>query len=106
MLVINGGLHPKFDADGSSRYVRNGVGIRADGTPLFVISNEEVSVGKLARFFRDELKVRNALYFDGSVSSLWDPSNGRRDAFVPLGPMVVVFKPAASKPGHEDPAKP
>jgi prepilin-type processing-associated H-X9-DG protein len=48
----------------------------------------------MARFFRDELKARNALYFDGSVSSLWDPANGRRDAHVPLGPLVVVLKPA------------
>jgi uncharacterized protein YigE (DUF2233 family) len=106
MLVINGGLHPKFDPDGTSRYIRNGVGIGPGGTPFFVISNDPVSFGKLARFFRDELKVRNALYFDGSVSSLWDPANGRRDTYVPLGPMVVVFRAAASKPGHEGRARP
>ena len=94
MLVIGGKLHPRFEADGRSRYVRNGVGIAPDGTPLFVISVEPVSFGKLARFFRDGLKVRDALYFDGSVSALWDPVNGRRDSHVPLGPMVVVFRPA------------
>ncbi len=95
MLVIDGRLHPKFDADGTSRYVRNAVGIAADGTPLFVITTDVVSFGKLARFFRDRLKVKNALYLDGSVSSLWDPANGRMDDFVELGPMIVVFKRGA-----------
>lgn len=106
MLVVDGKLHPKFDPDGTSRHIRNGVGIAPDGTPMFVISNDQVSFGRLARFFRDELKTRNALYFDGSVSSLWDPINGRRDAHVPIGPMVVVFKPAASAPDREGPARP
>ena len=93
MLVIDGKIHPKFDADGQSRFIRNGVGIGPGGRPLFVISNEVVSFSKLARFFRDGLKTKNALYFDGSVSSLWDPANGRMDAGVPLGPMIVALKP-------------
>jgi uncharacterized protein YigE (DUF2233 family) len=99
MLIIDGKLHPRFDPDGQSRNIRNGVGIAPDGTPVFVISEDPVSFGKLARFFRDSLKTRNALYFDGSVSSLWDPASGRQDSFTPLGPIVVVFKPAASAPG-------
>ena len=92
MLVINGKIHPAFDPDGSSRFIRNGVGIRASGRPVFVISDDAVSLGKFARFFRDQLKARNALFFDGAVSALWDPANGRRDLTKPLGPMVVVFK--------------
>lgn len=95
MLLIEGKLHPKFDPDGISRYVRNAVGIGPDGDPLFVITTDVVSFGKLARFFRDQLKARNALYLDGSVSSLWDPANGRMDNFTDLGPLVVAFKPAA-----------
>jgi uncharacterized protein YigE (DUF2233 family) len=92
MLVINGKIHPAFDPDGSSRFIRNGVGIAASGRPVFVISDDAVSLGKFARFFRDQLKSRNALFFDGAVSALWDPANGRRDLTKPLGPMVVVFK--------------
>lgn len=92
MLVIDGQLHPKFDADGQSRFVRNGVGIGADGTALFAISEEAVSFGKFARLFRDGLGCRNALYFDGSVSSLWDPANERRDDVAPLGPMIVATR--------------
>ena len=96
MLLIDGKLHPKFDPDGMSRFVRNGVGIAPDGAPLFVISPDTVSFGKLARFMRDRLRVRDALYFDGSVSSLWDPAANRMDAFTELGPMVVVFRPPSS----------
>ena len=112
MLVIDGQIHPEFDADGESRFIRNGVGIGPGGRPLFVISNEVVSFGKFARFFRYGLKARNALYFDGSVSSLWDPAAGRQDAGVPLGPIIVAMKPApatrseASAPGREGRAIP
>ena len=106
MLVIEGKLHPAFEPDGESRNIRNGVGIAPDGTPVFVISEDLVSFGKFARLFRDELKAKNALYFDVSVSSLWDPANGRRDARAELGPMVVAFKPAESAPGRGDRAKP
>jgi uncharacterized protein YigE (DUF2233 family) len=105
MLVIEGKLHPAFERDGESKYVRNGVGIGPDGTAIFVISQDPVSFGKLGRLFRDQLHVRNALYFDGSVSSLWNPADGRQDSFVPLGPMVVVFRDAGSAPGREGRAR-
>jgi uncharacterized protein YigE (DUF2233 family) len=106
MLVIAGKLHPAFDHDGSSRHIRNGVGIAPDGRPRFVISEDSVSLGKFARFFRDQLKCRDALFFDGAVSALWDPANHRRDVTVPLGPLVVAFKPAESKPGRAGRATP
>lgn len=106
MLVIDGKLHPAFEPDGQSKNIRNGVGIAPDGTAMFAISEEPVSFGKFARLFRDDLHAKNALYFDGSVSSLWDPANGRQDAFAPLGPIVVVFRGAESKPGREGPARP
>jgi uncharacterized protein YigE (DUF2233 family) len=106
MLVIDGKLHPAFDHDGTSRHTRNGVGIAPSGTALFVISDGPVSLGKFARFFRDGLKSRDALFFDGAVSALWDPANGRRDVTKPLGPMVVAFRPEASKPGPGGRARP
>ena len=62
-----------------------------------MLSEDPVSFGKFARFFRDGLKARNALFFDGAVSALWDPAKGRRDITNPLGPMVVAFKPASEK---------
>ena len=92
MLVIDGKLHPAFDRDPTSKHFRNGVGIGPDGTPMFVISADPVSFGKFARFYRDSVKAKNALFFDGAVSSLWDPAEDRMDSHAPLGPMVVVFR--------------
>ena len=92
MLVIDGKLHPAFEHDGMSRNIRNGVGVTG-AKALFVISDDPVSFGKFARFFRDRLKARNALFFDGSVSALWDPANGRRDLTKPLGPIIVAYRP-------------
>jgi uncharacterized protein YigE (DUF2233 family) len=95
MLVIEGKIHPRFERDGQSRNIRNGVGIAPDGNSVFVISEDFVSFGRFARFFRDSIGEKNALYFGGSVSSLWDPAGNRSDSFVQIGPMVVVFRPAA-----------
>lgn len=89
MLVINGEMHPEFQEDGPSKAIRNGVGIDAQGKAHFVIANEPLSFGKLARFFRDELETPNALFLDGNVSSLWDPATGRMDARR-VGPLLVV----------------
>ena len=98
MLVVDGNLHPAFSEDGTSRYVRNGVGVVGDHTALFVISDGPVSFGKMARFFRDDLNSANALYFDGAVSSLWAPSLNRMDTGFPLGPLVVITSPSPSRP--------
>ena len=94
MLVIDNALNPHFQTDGPSRNIRNGVGVTASGATYFAISQAPVSFGKFARLFRDALNCPNALYFDGSVSSLWAPSLGREDHGRALGPMIVVLETA------------
>ena len=91
MLVVAGRLHPRFDADGPSRLIRNGVGVRGPGLAFAAIAEEPVSFGRFARLFRDGLGCPDALFLDGSVSSLWDPGAGRMDPHPALGPMLVVF---------------
>ena len=94
MLVIDGDLHPRFLADATSRPVRNGVGVSADGqTARFVLSADQVTLHEFGRFFRDALKAPNALYFDGSISRLHAPELGRDDIGFPLGPIVGVAVP-------------
>jgi uncharacterized protein YigE (DUF2233 family) len=88
MLVIKGKIHPKFSETGTSRKLRNGVGVDAAGRAYFVISDNAVTFWEFASLFRDELKTDNALFFDGSISSLYAPELGRNDGFLPLGPMV------------------
>ena len=92
MLVIDGRLHPRFQANGPSLNIRNGVGVADPYTAWFAISDEPVSFGRFARFFRDRLRCRNALFLDGTVSSLWDPAAGHRDQAYPIGPIVAVFR--------------
>lgn len=89
MLVIDGELHPRFLPGSDSRYIRNGVGVSRDfQTAWFVISDRAVTFHDFARFFRDELGARNALYFDGSISRLYAPALNRADWGRPMGPIV------------------
>ncbi len=97
MLLIDGKLHPEISTDGESRLVRNGVGIDGQGRAHFVISNAPISFGKLARFYRDELSVSDALYLDGNVSALWNPATGRLDTGAAIGPLIVVEKKASAE---------
>jgi uncharacterized protein YigE (DUF2233 family) len=88
MLVIDGKLHPKFSATGVSEKIRNGVGVKDDGTVVFAISDTAVNFHSFASLFRDTLGCQNALFLDGSISSLYAPELGRSGGLAPLGPMV------------------
>lgn len=95
MLVIDGKLHPRFLEDSNSRFIRNGVGTSKDGQHVyFAISNERVTFHQFGRFFRDFLKVPQALYFDGKVSRLYAPNLSRSDTGFPLGPIIGTVIPA------------
>lgn len=98
MLVIHGRIHPEFDRYGVMGKTRNGVGVRDPQTAYFVISEDEVSLAKIARLFRDVLGCRDALYLDGGISSLWVPGDGRRDSHSLLGPMIIVRDRAPRRP--------
>jgi uncharacterized protein YigE (DUF2233 family) len=94
MLVIDGALHPRFLEDGTSRYIRNGVGVSADGREVVIaISDRRVNFHQFARFFRDALKIRNALYLDGNISRLHAPAIGRTDGGFPMGPILGTVAP-------------
>lgn len=90
MLVIDGKLHPQITNDGPSKAIRNAVGIDQQGRAHFVMSDQPLSFGQLARFYRDELETPNALFLDGNVSVLWDPVADRLNSSAPIGPIIVV----------------
>jgi uncharacterized protein YigE (DUF2233 family) len=90
MLVIDGAIHPRFLIDSTSRYRRNGVGVTDAGEVVFAISEAAVTFHEFARFFRDELKTPNALYFDGSISRLYSLELRRNDPGPAMGPIVAV----------------
>ena len=90
MLVISGRLHPSFLADSPSLKTRNGVGVTSDGKVIFAISDGPVRFHDFATLFRDDLNCPNALFLDGSISSVDIPEWRRRDSLFPLGPIIAV----------------
>ena len=92
MLVIDGEIHPKFSAQGTSYQRRNGVGAPDSHTLVFAISEGSVNFHSFARLFRDRLGCRNALFLDGSISSLHASELSRSDGFFDVGPIVALAK--------------
>lgn len=94
LLLIDGALHPRFLPESTSLNFRNGVGVSDDGqTGYFVISDEPVTFHRFARFFRDVLGLKQALYFDGRVSRMFAPELDRLDWGLPMGPVVGLVVP-------------
>ncbi|MDR3415213.1 MAG: phosphodiester glycosidase family protein [Nevskia sp.] len=93
LLLHAGRIHPAFRENSDSRLIRNGVGVPAQDQALFVISDTPVNFHQFATLFRDGLHCPDALYLDGSVSSLYAPQLGRSDRLVPLGPLIGVAAP-------------
>ncbi|RFZ89350.1 hypothetical protein D0Y60_01595 [Shinella sp. WSJ-2] len=92
MLVIDGQIHPRFLPDATSLQIRNGVGILPDGHVAFAISNDPVRFHDFATLFRDRLQSKNALFLDGSISSLYAPEIRRRDRDAVMGTIIAVVK--------------
>ena len=89
MLVIDGSLHPRFLPGSTSLKIRNGVGVRPDGTALFALSEAPLNFHSFARLFRDELGAPDALYLDGTISRLHIRAE-RSDGGLRMGPVVGV----------------
>jgi uncharacterized protein YigE (DUF2233 family) len=95
MLVIDGELHPAFIEGSTDLKERDGVGLSSPTMVHFAISEGSVSFHDFARFFRDDLGCRNALFLDGgSAPGLFAPELDRDDrpGHGGYGPLVAVVK--------------
>jgi uncharacterized protein YigE (DUF2233 family) len=94
MLVLRGTDtdSPVMDAKSTSLKIRNGVCAPSPDTAVFAISDAPLTFYVFAKFFIDELGCREALYLDGSISSLYAPQVGREDDRRDLGPMFGVVR--------------
>jgi uncharacterized protein YigE (DUF2233 family) len=90
LLVFDGKLHPKFNPQSTSALFRNGVGVPEPRTVLFAISEEPVNFYQFATLFRDALHCPNALFLDGTISSLHAPALKRSDKKMDLGPIIGI----------------
>lgn len=75
LLLIDGKINPKFNPNSKSFYVRNGVGVLANGKLLFAISKEPIRFYDFANYFK-KMGCKSALYLDGYVSRIYLPSRG------------------------------
>jgi uncharacterized protein YigE (DUF2233 family) len=90
LMLYGGQLNSHINPQGTSRLIRNGVGVVSANEVVFVISEDPVTFYDFAVLFRDRLHCADALYLDGNVSSLYARSLGRSDEHVPLGPIIGV----------------
>lgn len=90
LLLHAGQINPSLSPQGTSRLIRNGVGVVSAHEVVFAISEDPINFYDFALLFRDRLKCGDALYLDGNVSSLYSRGLGRDDERVPLGPIVGI----------------
>lgn len=97
LLVQNGKLHPAFKPKSENRLFRNGVGVKSPKEAIFINSEEPVNFDEFARLFRDQLGCPNALFLDGTVSSLHASELKRSDFKIDLGPIIGITAPVEAK---------
>ena len=90
LLVQRGRIHPAFHAASTSRLYRNGVGVPSRDTAIFAISDDPVNFHEFATLFRDVLHCPDALFLDGTISSLYAPTLKRSDRKMDLGPVIGI----------------
>lgn len=91
-LVLGGKLHHAFREGSQNRLIRNGVGVETRDRVQFVMSEGPVNFHDFARLFRDGLKCPDAVFLDGTVSSLYSRELKRSDFRINLGPMIGVVR--------------
>jgi uncharacterized protein YigE (DUF2233 family) len=94
MLVHEGEITTSavMSPDSQWRKIRNGVCAPSPDSVVFVISEFPVTFYEFAGYFRDHLHCREALYLDGSISSLYAPRLRREDHGSDMGPIIGVIE--------------
>jgi uncharacterized protein YigE (DUF2233 family) len=90
LLVQDGKIHPAFKPDSTNRFIRNGVGVPSPDVAVFAITEAPVNFHEFATMFRDTLHCPNALFLDGTISSLHSTELKRSDARMDLGPIIAI----------------
>ena len=95
MLVIDGAIHPAFIVDSKDLKPRDGVCVSGATRVHFVMSKSYVSFYDFARFFRDRIDCKNALFLDGGLApGIYAPELKRNDppAHGGYGPIIAVVE--------------
>jgi uncharacterized protein YigE (DUF2233 family) len=70
LLVQDNKFHVAFNEKSENKNIRSGVGVNNSGHVIFAISEGAITFYEFAQLFRDALKCTNALYLDGTISSV------------------------------------
>jgi uncharacterized protein YigE (DUF2233 family) len=94
MLVHQGEIttSPVMAPHSQSRRIRNGVCAPSPAEAVFVITASAVTFYEFAEYFLNRLHCAEALYLDGSISSLYAPQLGRADRWFNMGPIIGVVR--------------
>lgn len=90
MLLIDGVINPNFDPQSRSRKIRNGVGVISPTHMVLIISETPVNFFEFAQVFAG-LDCTQALYLDGSISSVYEATHQRLIERDELGVLIGVF---------------
>jgi len=99
LLVDGGRINGSISPQGTSKLIRNGVGVVSPSQIVFAISEDPINFYDFALLFRDALQCQDALYLDGNVSSLYSPTLKRDDSHALLGPIIGVTVSVARSEG-------
>lgn len=92
MLVASGTINKNFTPGSKNLNIRNGVGVKNDGTVVFAISREPINFFDFATWFTEQ-GCNDALYLDGSVSKAYIPEAGQHGLDGELGVLIAVAAP-------------
>ncbi len=92
MLVIASKIHPAFNPQSTSRFIRSGVGITGKKKLVFAISDQPVTFHEFARFFLEHFECPEALYLDGAISHFHAPEFGHSDQGLNFGGILAVSR--------------
>jgi uncharacterized protein YigE (DUF2233 family) len=85
-----------MNPNSTSRKIRNGVCAPSSDAVVFIISESPVTFYEFASVFRDAEHCREALYLDGTISSLYAPRLNREDRGTDMGPILGVTLSSAN----------
>jgi uncharacterized protein YigE (DUF2233 family) len=93
MLLIDGRPHSAFNRASENKHIRNGVGVRPDGSVVFGVSTVPINLYGFAEAFLMK-GCQEALYLDGAISRMHVFGDGAPDEGGVFSVMIGVLDPA------------
>lgn len=90
MLIENGVINWRLKPSASSRKLRNGVGLTAEGKVVFMLSERETNFYDFACYAKSRLNVRQMLYLDGTISKMYQQGGSIPWQYHPFVSMITV----------------